>query len=403
MIRCFVLQPQCHQYLVMATYRGQHYLRFLSVTASTALGSKNDDASFPLTETTAAAGSLDEMNCLANTRMVTATNPSAVNSTAISSSVGPAGHAVNSRKSMRKNGHNMTKDEEQQQQQQRQLRFSSVGRLYGTTSAGSRPGDSSSSDDILHRLQRAHVVVVGLGGVGSWAAEALCRSGIGHLTLIDLDDICISNTNRQLHATVATIGQMKIDVMHDRLQQINPQCHVDLIHDFVSTDNVKDMLQKQKQQHPGTTTFCLDAIDGSRSKTALMVACVEMAIPIVTCGGSAGRTDPTQFVVKDLTQVQGDPLLGTCRKNMRRYHGFPAGVDFKKEKKVKPWNIPAVYSTEPQRSIDDVDHDSSSLRRCDGALGTACFVTGTSGFVAASKVVEMIANGFETLQTPKKP
>ncbi|KAG7372849.1 thiamine biosynthesis protein ThiF [Nitzschia inconspicua] len=289
-----------------------------------------------------------------------------------------------------------------QQQQQRQLRFGGVGRLYSQSSTGENDDDDSNdSDSILQRLERAHVLVVGLGGVGSWAAEALCRSGIGSLTLIDLDDICISNTNRQLHTTVDNIGKLKINVMKDRLQSIHPECRVHLIHDFVNADNIHDILSSQSTTPP---TVCLDAIDGSRSKTALLAACVEHGIPVVTCGGSAGRTDPTRFIVQDLTKVHGDPLLNACRKNLRKYHGFPPGVDIKqcnsnnnnnnkKSLLPKEWNIFAVYSQEPQKVVerDDDSTSSSSLRRCDGALGTACFVTGTSGFVAAAKVVEMIA------------
>jgi tRNA A37 threonylcarbamoyladenosine dehydratase len=245
---------------------------------------------------------------------------------------------------------------------------------------------------VIHRLHSSTVVVVGLGGVGSWAAEALCRSGIGNLILVDLDDVCISNTNRQLHALTSTVGKMKIDVMKSRLVDINPDCNVTLIHDFVSMDNVDDILRCISP-----VTACLDAIDGSKAKTALIAACARLGIPIVTCGGSAGRTDPTQFVCQDLTQVSGDPLLGACRKSLRKFHGFEQGVKFhdRTKRPTRKWNIYAVYSTEPQKSLptttSKMSSSSSSLRRCDGSLGTACFVTGTSGFVAAGQVIQMIA------------
>ena len=245
--------------------------------------------------------------------------------------------------------------------------------------------------EVVERLSNAVVVIVGLGGVGSWAAEAVCRSGVGNLVLIDLDDICISNTNRQLHALSSTVGKMKIDEMAKRLNDINPDCNVTLIHDFVSPDNVDDVLLSI----PGVTA-CLDAIDGAKGKSSLIAACSRHGIPIVTCGGSAGRTDPTKFVCDDLSRVSGDPLLSACRKNLRRRYGFEEGISWreKQDKKRKPprkWNIKAVFSKEPQKALPR-GSDSSSLRRCDGALGTACFVTGTSGFVAAGQIIEMIAN-----------
>lgn len=271
--------------------------------------------------------------------------------------------------------------------QHRNLRFAGVGRLY-TSSA-----DASTLEDphlqVVERLSKATVLVVGLGGVGSWAAEAICRSGVGSLILIDLDDICISNTNRQLHALSSTVGKMKIDEMRQRLNDINPQCEIQLIHDFVSPDNIDEILLGLPN-----VTACLDAIDGTRGKASLIAACSRYGIPIVTCGGSAGRTDPSKFVCEDLTKVQGDPLLSVCRKNLRKFHGFEEGKSFYDKSSKKPprkWNILAVYSTENQKSLPK-GSDSASLRRCDGALGTACFVTGTSGFIAAGELISQIAN-----------
>lgn len=157
--------------------------------------------------------------------------------------------------------------------EQRNLRFAGVGRLYTPP-----PSDDSTENDHLHivgRLTQATVMVVGLGGVGSWAAEALCRSGVGNLVLIDLDDICISNTNRQLHAMSSTVGRFKIDEMERRFKDINPQCNVTLIHNFVSDDNVDAIFTSI----PGLTA-CLDAIDGARGKSALIAACARYQIPV---------------------------------------------------------------------------------------------------------------------------
>ena len=266
-------------------------------------------------------------------------------------------------------------------------------RLYTT------PDDASDSNPdpyltVVERLSRATVVVVGLGGVGSWAAEALCRSGVGNLVLIDLDDICISNTNRQLHALSSTVGTMKIEEMKRRILDINPQCNVTLIHDFVGPDNVQDILLGL----PGVSA-CLDAIDGARGKTSLIAACASLKIPIVTCGGSAGRTDPTKFVSDDLTRVQNDKLLAACKKELRKNYGFEAGLSFRElqhNKAPSKWRIKAVYSMEIPKIVRD---NGSSMRRCDGALGTACFVTGTAGFIAAGLIVDMIAK--DQLKAPK--
>mmetsp|Transcript_41846 Transcript_41846/g.75391 ORF Transcript_41846/g.75391 Transcript_41846/m.75391 type:complete len:375 (-) Transcript_41846:148-1272(-) len=275
----------------------------------------------------------------------------------------------------------------------RGLRFNGVGRLY----ANKDP--TITTDIVLDRLTSATVAIIGLGGVGSWAAESLCRSGIGNLILIDLDDICISNTNRQLHATASAVGKMKIDEMKNRLLDINPKCNVTLIHDFVSVENANTLIQELCPQ----LTACIDAIDGMYEKTALILACVDRAIPIVTCGGAAGRMDPTQITVDDLTKVQEDRLLFQCRKLLRQEHGFtkvPMPRGGGKKKKVRKWRIPAVYSTEVQQKATVEDENTSSFRICDGALGTACFVTGTYGFLAASKVVEMIA--LDEFVVPKK-
>jgi len=273
--------------------------------------------------------------------------------------------------------------------EERHLRFQGVGRLYSKSSS-STTAATDPHLQILDRLNQATVAVVGLGGVGSWAAEALCRSGVGNLVLIDLDDICISNTNRQLHALSTTVGHMKIDEMKRRLLAVNPDCTVTLIHDFVTADNVYEIFGRL-----GNPAAIIDAIDGSTEKSALLAVSAEYEIPVVTCGSAAGKIDPTKIVCEDLTVVNGDKLLSNCRRKLRKEYGFAEGIPFRgirKGKKVKKWNIAAVYSLEKQKALPS-GSDASSLRRCDGALGTACFVTGSFGFVAASRVVDMIANG----------
>ena len=293
------------------------------------------------------------------------------------------------------------------------LRFAGVGRLYTEEDlVSTKEGEPENNDqviagpssrqghlNVIDRLRESHCVVVGLGGVGSWAAEALCRSGIGYITLIDLDDICISNTNRQLHALSSSVGQMKIDAMKTRLLQINPNCKVTLIYDFVSKENADEMWDDIEKLSSKPVTACLDAIDGSDSKAAWIASCVRRKVPVVTCGGSAGLTDPTKFICDDLTRAFHDPLLSLTRKNLRKYYGFQGGVPKgskcrdpstgKLRKKLpRKWKIQAVYSSEQARSVSK---KSSSMRQCDGPLGTACFVTGTSGFIAAGKSICSVA------------
>jgi tRNA threonylcarbamoyladenosine dehydratase len=301
------------------------------------------------------------------------------------------------------------------------LRFASVGRLYAGADSGTQARNSSSTEEdiAITKLREFTVVVVGLGGVGSWAAEALCRSGVGNLILIDLDDICISNTNRQLHATSSKVGQLKIHAMQRRLVDVNPDCNVSLIHDFVLSENVDAILDEccniVAAARAGTTSpsatppsisnmtttqlLVLDCMDGAAEKAALIAACTDRHVPIVTCGGAAGKRDPTRIVCDDLARLAGDKLLASCRLVLRKVHHFPIGLDFeqrqKRKRPVKKWYISAIYSTEPEplpaSSASTVLQPTSNLRRCDGgALGTACFVTGSFGFLAAARCVDMI-------------
>lgn len=269
-----------------------------------------------------------------------------------------------------------------------ELRFSGIGRLFSN--------DEMASRDVLSRLKTANVIVVGLGGVGSWATEMLCRSGIGRLALIDLDEICISNINRQLHALSSSVGKMKIDEMKHRLWDINPKCNVTLVYDFMDANNVHSIIRDLQP------TALLDAIDGGKVKGALLAACTDLGVPVVTCGASAGLTDPTQITCMDITKVKGDKLISVCRRSMRKYYRFPVGRPFGEVRRVEisEWNIDCVVSLEQTKQVVG-ELDNSSFRRCDGALGTAGFVTGTFGFTAAGRVVQMIA--MNHLKSPIRP
>jgi tRNA A37 threonylcarbamoyladenosine dehydratase len=274
------------------------------------------------------------------------------------------------------------------------LRFKGVGRLYEQQQSSSNPSSSPQSyNEILSRLRKSTVAIIGIGGVGSWAAESICRSGIGNIILLDLDDVCISNTNRQLHATSSSIGQMKTDVMKKRLLDINPNCNITLIHDFISEDNVFDIVQGFQSDENGENgvDVIIDAIDGHVEKAALIAAACIKNIPIVTCGGAAGRIDPTQIICEDLSDSIECKLLFWTKKKLRNHYRLFPNDNKKKNKRSRKWRIPAIYSKEQQKKVDE-DISTSSFRKCDGALGTACFVTGTYGMVAASKAITMLAN-----------
>ena len=282
--------------------------------------------------------------------------------------------------------------EEEELDEETILRFQGVGRLYEQEQKVEER-NSESYTEIIHKLQKSTVAIVGIGGVGSWAAESICRSGVGNIILVDLDDVCISNTNRQLHATSASVGKMKINVMKERLLDINPKCNVSLIHDFITEDNAFDIVEGFQKVNSDSTRsrrkvdVIIDAIDGNAEKAALIAAACVKDIPIVTCGGAAGRIDPSQIICQDLSQSIECKLLFWTKKKLRNhYRLFPNSNNKKVQKK---WRIPAVFSTEKQKKVDE---DSPSFRKCDGALGTACFVTGTYGMIAASHAINIIAN-----------
>ena len=255
-----------------------------------------------------------------------------------------------------------------------EARFGGIGRLYGR--------------DGLQRLRQSHVCVVGLGGVGSWAIEALARSGIGALTLLDLDDVCISNVNRQLHAIDGELGKPKVEVMARRVQAINPDCLVDPRQAFFLKSNAQEILR---------TPFdaVLDAIDSPSLKCLLIASCLERGIPVVTTGGAGGRRDPTAIEIVDLAFSSYDRLLAQVRRLLRRRHSFPRGD--------KPFGVECVLSREPavypgaDGSVCAQRPEDPDLRLdCNSGYGTASFVTGAFGFAAASRVIGKLARSTAT-------
>lgn len=251
-------------------------------------------------------------------------------------------------------------------------RFAGIGRLYGTLA--------------LESFASAHVCVIGIGGVGSWAAEALARSGIGAITLIDLDDICISNTNRQIHALTSTIGQDKTTVMAARIKEINPDCQVNCVEDFVAVDNLFEIFSHQ-------FSYVIDCIDSIKAKTALIAHCKRNKIPLVTIGGAGGQIDPTQIALTDLAKTINDPLLAKVRNNLRRDYHYSRNVK-------RSFGIDAVYSTEqlrypkPDGSVCHSKQSTDGAMRldCSGGFGAVTVVTASFAFVAVSRVLQKLAD-----------
>lgn len=254
-----------------------------------------------------------------------------------------------------------------------ELRFSGIRPLFS-------PGCSD-------RLASARVCVVGLGGVGSWAVEALARSGIGGLTLVDLDEVCISNTNRQLHATLDSIGRSKAAVLADRIALINPACQVIVREQWLTAPSAVELLEEEQARNPPSSPFAvLDAIDGYIEKAAIIAACASspslQRAHCVTVGAAGGKADPTQVRCADLSLATHDALLRRVRKQLRKEHGFPLSSPHASAE----WGVPAVFSTEP--SVPP-SRDGSSCDR----YGTACFGTGAFGFAAAAQLTRAIAEG----------
>jgi tRNA A37 threonylcarbamoyladenosine dehydratase len=239
----------------------------------------------------------------------------------------------------------------------------------------------------LARLQAAHVAVVGLGGVGSWAAEALARTGVGEISLFDLDDVCVSNINRQSHALQDTVGQPKAEVLAQRLRAINPACKVHAVVDFVTSDTLEQYLT-------AGLDYVLDCIDSVNAKAAVIAWCKRRKLPIVTTGGAGGQVDPTQIGVCDLNRTWNDPLASKVRSLLRRDYGFSRNTS-------RNYAVPCVFSTEQLR-YPAADGSVCLTKRfvgegvrldCAGGFGAVMMVTATFGMVAASKVVEKLVAG----------
>lgn len=250
-------------------------------------------------------------------------------------------------------------------------RFGGIARLYGQSG--------------LTRFRAAHVCVVGVGGVGSWVVEALARSAVGRITMIDLDNLAESNVNRQIHALTDTLGKAKVTALAERIAQINPYCVVTEIEDFLTADNLDEMIGTRNYD------YIIDAIDNVRAKTALIAYCRKHGLKLVTIGSAGGQIDPTRIEVLDLCRTEQEPLLAKVRKRLRAEYGFPRGTKNK-------FGIDAVFSTEPLRfpeslevcAVDGDDATGITGLNCAG-FGSAMVVTASFGLVAAAHVLRKLA------------
>ncbi|AQG99520.1 tRNA threonylcarbamoyladenosine dehydratase [Burkholderia sp. KK1] len=259
----------------------------------------------------------------------------------------------------------------------RERRFGGIARLYGAPA--------------LAAFERAHVAVIGIGGVGSWVAEALARSAIGKLTLIDLDNVAESNTNRQIHALDGNYGKAKVTAMAERIRLIDPACEVRQIEDFVEPGNFDATLGDGFD-------YVIDAIDSVRTKTALIAWCVARKQALITVGGAGGQLDPTRIRIDDLALTIQDPLLSKVRGQLRKLHGFPRGPKAR-------FKVSAVYSDEPliypEAAACDISEGAEHLEtgaghtgpvglNCAG-FGSSVCVTASFGFAAAAHVLRELA------------
>jgi tRNA A37 threonylcarbamoyladenosine dehydratase len=251
-------------------------------------------------------------------------------------------------------------------------RFGGVGRLM------SRAG--------LERLRAAHVCVVGVGGVGSWVIEGIARSGIGAITLVDLDDVCVTNVNRQLPALDGQIGRPKVGVLSERVRLINPECKVEPVEDFFTPASAGRILAPKYD-------FVVDAIDRMTHKAHLIAGCRERGFSVLTIGAAGGRRDATRIKAGDIGEA-GDELLRQVRKRLRRDYNFSSGA----QRGITRMGVRCVWSTEPpifpwaDGTCGKEPEPGSNLKLdCESGFGTAVFVTGVMGLMAAGEVVRTIA------------
>jgi len=256
-----------------------------------------------------------------------------------------------------------------------QRRFGGIDRLFGPQG--------------MARLRQAQVIVAGIGGVGSWCAEALARSGVGALTLIDLDHVSESNVNRQLHALTSTIGQAKTEAMAQRIAQINPDCRVTTIDAFVEPDNAADLIAADSQ-------VLVDCTDQMAAKIAMIRLTAQRGAPIVVCGGAGGKTDPLRLRAGDLAHACHDALLAKLRQRLRCQYGYPAAVDAagRKRKRVPTMGVRCLWVDQPallpQAWQPGAHKDQAPQGLSCAGYGSVVTVTASMGLAAAHEAMRAI-------------
>ena len=242
-------------------------------------------------------------------------------------------------------------------------RFGGIGRLY--------------TPEGLAKLRQSHVCVIGIGGVGSWAVEALARTGIGKITMIDMDDICVTNINRQIHAMTGTVAQLKTEAMKERVEKINPECVIEIIDDFITPENIPEYLNRGYD-------YVLDAIDSVRTKAALITYCKRNKIKLITTGGAGGQTDPSQIQIADLSKTIQDPLASRVRSLLRKEYNFS-------QNPKRKFGIDCVFSTQPLIFPKMGEGcEVSATMNCANGFGAVTMVTATFGFFAVSRLVDKL-------------
>ena len=242
-------------------------------------------------------------------------------------------------------------------------RFGGIGRLY--------------TPEGLSKLRQAHVCVIGIGGVGSWAVEALARTGIGTITMIDMDDICVTNINRQILAMTGTVAQLKTESMKERVERINPECVIEIIDDFISPENIPEYLNRGYD-------YVIDAIDSVKTKAALIAYCKRNKIKLITTGGAGGQTDPSQIQIADLSKTIQDPLASKVRSLLRKEYNFS-------QNPKRKFGVDCVFSTQPLIFPKMGEScEISATMNCANGFGAVTMVTATFGFFAVSRVVDKL-------------
>ena len=219
--------------------------------------------------------------------------------------------------------------------------------------------------------------MIGIGGVGSWAVEALARTGIGTITMIDMDDICVTNINRQIHAMTGTVAQLKTESMKERVERINPECVIEIIDDFISPENIPEYLNRGYD-------YVIDAIDSVKTKAALIAYCKRNKIKLITTGGAGGQTDPSQIQIADLSKTIQDPLASKVRSLLRKEYNFS-------QNPKRKFGVDCVFSTQPLIFPKMGEScEISATMNCANGFGAVTMVTATFGFFAVSRVVDKL-------------